>query len=141
MLAPGAAYPQLSPMMKRFFLLKSCHTLLLRGPALAASADDIKMDWQPSGVSKTAGYYRPLRLVLSSDKPEGIKTAPAELAQSPSPKRESALGLIHDWEVLPPVPEIDEIVAVYLANRLMPAERWATPIIWPSPLTIAVIYW
>jgi hypothetical protein len=29
---------------------------------------------------------------------------------------------MHDLEVLPPVPEIDEIVAVYLAHQLMPVE-------------------
>ena len=46
----------------------------------------------------------------------------AELEQAPSPKREEALGLLHGLEVLPPDQEIDEIVAVYLANKLMPAE-------------------
>jgi predicted nucleic acid-binding protein len=46
----------------------------------------------------------------------------AELALAPPPKREAALDLIRDLEVLPPDPEIDEIVAVYLANKLMPVE-------------------
>jgi thiol-disulfide isomerase/thioredoxin len=38
------------------------------------------LDWQASGVSKTMGYYRPMRLTLSPDKPDGIKTVPADLA-------------------------------------------------------------
>ena len=46
----------------------------------------------------------------------------AELDQAPSPKREQALNLIRGLEVLPPDPEIDEIVAVYLAHKLMPVE-------------------
>jgi hypothetical protein len=67
-------------MMKRFIFPPSCHALLLFGAALAASADDIKMDWQPSGVTTKAGYYRPLHLVLSPEKPDGIKVLPADLA-------------------------------------------------------------
>jgi len=66
-------------MTKRFLLSKSFHAILLFGAAFIASADDIKMDWQPSGVSKTMGYYRPERLTLWPDKPEGIKTVPADL--------------------------------------------------------------
>lgn len=46
----------------------------------------------------------------------------AELGLTPSPKREQALNLLHGLEVLPPDPEIDEIVTVYLAHKLMPAE-------------------
>jgi predicted nucleic acid-binding protein len=46
----------------------------------------------------------------------------AELDLAPSPKREHALDLVRGLEVLPPDPEIDEIVAVYLARKLMPAE-------------------
>ena len=46
----------------------------------------------------------------------------AELNLAPSPKRERALGLVRDLEVLPTDPEIDEIVAVYLTHKLMPAE-------------------
>jgi len=46
----------------------------------------------------------------------------AELDQAPSPKREQALKLMSGLEVLPPDPEIDEIVAVYLAHKLMPTE-------------------
>ena len=45
-------------MMKRFFLPKTGHAFMLLGAVLAlassAGADDIKMDWQSSGVSKTA---------------------------------------------------------------------------------------
>jgi thiol-disulfide isomerase/thioredoxin len=67
-------------MMKRFFFHASCHTFWLLGAALSAHADDVKMDWQPSGVSQTAGYYRPLHLVLSPDKPDGIKAVPKDLA-------------------------------------------------------------
>jgi len=66
------------------------------------------------------------RLWWSLPKPESVLVTGfpvlAELDQAPSPKREAALGLIRDLEVLPPDPEIDEIVAVYLANKLMPAE-------------------
>ena len=46
----------------------------------------------------------------------------AELELAPSSKREQAIDLIQDLEILPPDPEIDEIVAVYLAHKLMPAE-------------------
>ena len=46
----------------------------------------------------------------------------AELDHAPSPKREQALALIRPLEVLPPDPEIDEIVAVYLAHKVMPVE-------------------
>ena len=46
----------------------------------------------------------------------------AELDQAPSPKREQSLALIRDLEVLASDPEIDEIVAVYLAHKLMPTE-------------------
>jgi predicted nucleic acid-binding protein len=46
----------------------------------------------------------------------------AELDRAPSPKRERALQLIRDLEILPPDPEIDEIVSVYLTHQLMPAE-------------------
>ena len=46
----------------------------------------------------------------------------AELDLAPSPKREQALGLIRELEILPPDAEIDDIVAVYLAHKLMPAE-------------------
>jgi peroxiredoxin len=67
-------------MKDRFLLLISSPTLLLLGSNLIASADDVKMDWQSSGVSSKAGYYRPLHLELSSVKPDGIKTAPADLA-------------------------------------------------------------
>ena len=47
---------------------------------------------------------------------------PCQLDLTPSPKREQSLALIRDFEVLPPDPQIDEIVAVYLAHKLMPAE-------------------
>ena len=46
----------------------------------------------------------------------------AELDLAPSPKREQALVLIRELEILPPDAEIDDIVAVYLAHKLMPAE-------------------
>jgi hypothetical protein len=80
LLAKGEAFPQPSPMMRRFFFRKSFPTFLVLGAAFAAGADDAKMDWQPSGVSSKAGYYRPLHLVLSPDKPDGIKVLPADLA-------------------------------------------------------------
>jgi thiol-disulfide isomerase/thioredoxin len=76
----GASSPHIASMMKRFFLPKMGQALLLLGAAFIASADDIKLDWQSSGVSKEIGYYRPLRLVLSPDKPAGIKAVPADLS-------------------------------------------------------------
>ena len=66
-------------MTKRFFLIKSFHAILLLGAALAVRADDIKLDWQSPGVSKKLGY-RPQRLILSADKPDGIKAVPGDLA-------------------------------------------------------------
>jgi thiol-disulfide isomerase/thioredoxin len=67
-------------MMKSIFLSKSFHAILLFGAAFIASADDVKMDWQPSGVFRKTGYYRPMQLALSPDKPDGIKAVPADLA-------------------------------------------------------------
>jgi thiol-disulfide isomerase/thioredoxin len=80
MLASSAAFPHFAPMRKGFFPSKSFHAILVVGAAFTASADDVKLDWQPSGVSKTMGYYRPMRLMLSPDKPDGIKAVPADLA-------------------------------------------------------------
>jgi len=67
-------------MMKRLFPGATWRALLLLGAAFAAGADDIKMGWQPSGVAKTVGYYRAIRLTLSPVKPAGVKTVPADLA-------------------------------------------------------------
>jgi thiol-disulfide isomerase/thioredoxin len=67
-------------MMKRFFLLSMGRAFLLLGAAFVANADDIKLDWQSSGVSKKIGYYRPERLTLSSFKPDGLKAVPADLS-------------------------------------------------------------
>jgi thiol-disulfide isomerase/thioredoxin len=67
-------------MIKRCFVFRSFHAILILGAAIAANADDIKLDWESSGVSKTAGYYRPVRLELSPVKPDGIKAVPADLA-------------------------------------------------------------
>jgi thiol-disulfide isomerase/thioredoxin len=80
LLARSAARRHAAPMIKGFLLSKSLPSVLLFGSAFIASADDIKMDWQPSGVSQKMGYYRPMRLELSSDKPDGIKAVPADLA-------------------------------------------------------------
>ena len=63
-------------MVKHSYYLLSC----LLGAAFVANADDIKLEWQASGVMKKAGYYRPMRLILSPEKPDGIKTAPSDLA-------------------------------------------------------------
>jgi thiol-disulfide isomerase/thioredoxin len=76
----GARFQYLASIMKRFFPHKIWHALLFFGTAFAAGADDIKMDWQPSGVYDRLNYYYPVRLTLSPDKPDGIKTAPADLA-------------------------------------------------------------
>src|ERR1700733_1472618 len=66
--------------MKRFFLLNMGLPFLLLCGALAAGAEDIKLDWQSSGMAKKLGYYRPLQLALSPDKPDGLKAVPADLA-------------------------------------------------------------
>jgi thiol-disulfide isomerase/thioredoxin len=65
--------------MKCFRHPGSLFAALLIGTALAAGAEDVKLDWQPSGASRKAGYYRPVRLTLSSAKPNGLKAAPAGL--------------------------------------------------------------
>jgi peroxiredoxin len=80
LIAADAVDPYTVLMTKRFLLSKSLPAILSFGAAFIARADDVKMDWQPSGVSKTIGYYRPMRLTLSPEKPEGIKKAPADLA-------------------------------------------------------------
>jgi thiol-disulfide isomerase/thioredoxin len=67
-------------MKNSFSLLISCHAFLLLGASQLAGADDVKLEWQSSGVSQKAGYYRPVHLVLSTDKPDGIKTLPPDLA-------------------------------------------------------------
>jgi peroxiredoxin len=80
LIASDAVNPYTARMTKRIFLCKSCHAFLLFGAAFIASADDVKMEWQASGVAKTMGYYRPMRLTLWPDKPDGIKTVPPDLA-------------------------------------------------------------
>lgn len=46
----------------------------------------------------------------------------SELEETPPPKRDKALALIARLRLLPYVPEIAEIVEVYLAHKLMPLE-------------------
>jgi peroxiredoxin len=79
MVAFAAPPPQHAVKMKRFFFPKLYPALALLGVSLAAVADDVKLDWQPSGAVQSAGYYRPLHLVLSPEKPGGIKAVPADL--------------------------------------------------------------
>ena len=45
----------------------------------------------------------------------------AELSDTPGPKRELALALMSNVELLPPVEEIEPIVIAYLEHKLMPA--------------------
>ena len=66
-------------MMKRFLLLRMFQAFLLLGAASVAGADDIKLQWLPSGISKKMNAL-PMRLSLSPDKPEGIKAVPADLS-------------------------------------------------------------
>jgi len=66
-------------MMKSYHQIKPLVALIIIGTALAAGAEDVKMDWQPSGASKKLGYYRPTHVALSSTKPDGLKSAPANL--------------------------------------------------------------
>ena len=67
--------------MKNRFLISN-HSLpaYSSAPPSRRAADDIKMDWQSSGVSKTTGYYRPVVSNSLVDKPDGIKAVPADLA-------------------------------------------------------------
>lgn len=46
----------------------------------------------------------------------------AELSDTPSPKRELALALMRDVELLPPVEEVEPIVIAYLEHKLMPVD-------------------
>ena len=46
----------------------------------------------------------------------------SELEETPSPKRGKVLALIVQFRILPYVPEIADIVAVYFAHQLMPLE-------------------
>jgi thiol-disulfide isomerase/thioredoxin len=62
-----------------FLLLLSRGALLFLGVSLAARAEDVKMDWLSSGAARKSGYFRPLHLVLSPVKPDGIKTLPPDL--------------------------------------------------------------
>jgi len=79
MLALSNVGAQPLSMKNRFLLLISRCAFLFLGVSVAARAEDVKMDWQSSGASHKAGYYRPLHLVLSPVKPDGIKTPPADL--------------------------------------------------------------
>jgi thiol-disulfide isomerase/thioredoxin len=64
----------------RFLVLISSCAWLSLGTGFVAGADDVKMEWQSSGVMEKIGSYRPLHLVLSPVKPDGIKVQPADLA-------------------------------------------------------------
>ncbi len=46
---------------------------------VGARSEEIKLSWRPRGITKQVGYYMPVRLKLSPDKPDGIKKAPAGL--------------------------------------------------------------
>jgi thiol-disulfide isomerase/thioredoxin len=65
--------------MKCFRHPESLFAALLVGTAVAAGAEEVKLDWLPSGATAKAGYYRPEHLTLSSAKPDGLKAAPADL--------------------------------------------------------------
>jgi peroxiredoxin len=43
---------------------------------VCARADEIKLPWKSSGITQQVGYYMPVRLILSADKPEAVKKAP-----------------------------------------------------------------
>ncbi|HEY3861277.1 MAG TPA: TlpA disulfide reductase family protein [Verrucomicrobiae bacterium] len=66
--------------MKRFVLFAMCPAFLLCGAALVMGADNVKLEWQSSGMGKAAGYYMPMKMTLSSAKPDGIKAVPAGLS-------------------------------------------------------------
>ncbi|HEY3861276.1 MAG TPA: hypothetical protein VGO59_05250 [Verrucomicrobiae bacterium] len=59
--------------MKQYCLLG------LFAAASIAGADEVKLSWQPSGVTNAASL-RYARLALSPDKPDGIKAVPGDLA-------------------------------------------------------------
>ena len=46
----------------------------------------------------------------------------AELRLAPEPKRSSGLALLEPLQLLAASPEVDELVAAYLAHKLMPRE-------------------
>ncbi len=54
--------------------------ILFLGGLLARGADDIKMEWLASNIVNSASVYTPVRLALSSDKPQELKSLPADLS-------------------------------------------------------------
>ncbi|MES2598001.1 MAG: redoxin domain-containing protein [Verrucomicrobiota bacterium] len=54
-------------------------TFCLVVPALL-SAEDIQLEWMPTGFSMRVGSYRPMKATLSSEKPAGVTRVPEELA-------------------------------------------------------------
>jgi peroxiredoxin len=77
-LTVGAA--SVAPIVNRLYRGLAVRLAAALSVALAASAEDIQLDWQPSGVYNKVNYYEPAHLTLSLDKPPGIKTVPADLA-------------------------------------------------------------
>jgi len=67
-------------MLRPCYFPKIWLALVLSGAALGAGAEDVKLEWQASGVYNKLNYYYPMRLTLSADKPEGIKAVPADLS-------------------------------------------------------------
>jgi thiol-disulfide isomerase/thioredoxin len=65
--------------MKYYRYAMPLFALGLIGAPFTVGAEDVKLDWQPSGATTKAGYYMPARITLSSIKPDGLKTAPADL--------------------------------------------------------------
>jgi thiol-disulfide isomerase/thioredoxin len=54
-------------------------SLLVCGLVGAAAADEAKWEWQPTGMSARSGYYRPMRLTLSEDRPGFVTKLPDDL--------------------------------------------------------------
>jgi thiol-disulfide isomerase/thioredoxin len=77
-LAFVAEFPHLEYLMKGLIHHSLVRAILLLGAVLVARADDAKLAWQPSGVADKLGF-RPMRLILSPEKPDGIKIVPTNL--------------------------------------------------------------
>jgi thiol-disulfide isomerase/thioredoxin len=67
-------------MKNGFVVLRFCVVTFSLYAVAAFGRDDVKLDWQASDISKSVGYYRPLRIELSSVKPDGVKTPPKNLS-------------------------------------------------------------
>ncbi len=66
-------------MKRRLRIVQVGCAILFFGGLLARGADDIKMEWLASNIVSKASAYTPVRLNLSSDKPQELKSMPADV--------------------------------------------------------------